>query len=194
MDSEEFRKKLLKIHRKRRISKVTNSNGTKEAWRWIKKNKWLNIGQPITEREFGLIVKAINLDIQDRLLKGEDVVLPKRMGRLEIRKGNPTIEIKDGKIVTNLPIDWKSTTELWYEDNEAYKNKKLVRFESFETFIIYYNKEFANYENKSFYKFMPTRTFKIRLKNEIINKGFDALLLKSKNEVYKYKSNNGQAH
>lgn len=183
MEYSDFRKKVLKAEEKHHF-KVTNSNGTKEAWRWIKKNKWLDIGQPITEREFGLIVKAINLSLQDKLLEGKDVVLPNRMGRLEIRKFRAKVDYKDGKVITTLPIDWKSTLKLWSEDEECHKLKTLIRYENSEIFEIYYNKEYANYNNKSFYKFIPTRTFKKRLKQKILNGGFDALLLNKNNELY----------
>lgn len=191
MGFQEFRKGILKAEEAKHKFKVTNSNGTKEAWRWIKKNKWLNIGQPITELQLGTIVKAINNTIQDQLMEGKDVPLPKRMGRLEIRKFKASIDYKDGKVVTNLPVDWKRTLDLWWEDEESKKAKTLVRFENLERFAIYYNKGYANYTNKSFYRFIPTRTFKKRLRNKIVNEGFDALILKKNNELYQYKAHNG---
>lgn len=184
MGLEEFRKRIIKATKKKVRFKVTNSNGTKEAWRWIKKNKWLNIGQPITELQLGTIIKAINNTLQDQLLEGKDVVFPNRMGRLEIRRYKSRLEYKDDKITTNLPIDWKRTTELWWEDEESRNNKTLVRFEGINRFKIYYNKVKAIYPNKSFYQFIPTRTIRKKLKNCINNKGFDALLLGKRNELY----------
>ena len=182
MSYDNFRKTVLKAEGKHNFE-VTNSNGTKEAWRWIKKNKWLNIGQPITERQFGLIVKAINSTLQDQLLQGKDVTFPYRMGRLEIRKYKTIIQIREGKVVARLPIDWERTLKLWYEDEESYKNKILVRQEAKEGFVIYYNRTKAVYTNKSFYQFIPLRKIKIRLKHKILSEGFDALLLKKKNEL-----------
>lgn len=184
MELEEFRKRILKVDKKKGKFKVTGSHGTKEAWRWIKKNKWLNIGQPITEAEFGKIIKAINNTLQDQLINGRDINLPNRMGRLEVRKYNAKIEYKDNKVVTTLPIDWKRTIELWQEDEECHKAKTLVRFEGIERFSIYYNKGKANYNNKSFYRFIPTRPLKKKLKDKISNGGYDALLLAKNNEIY----------
>ena len=44
-----------------------------------------------------------------------------------LRKGDVYIGIgNDGKLKTNLPIDWNKTLELWYEDEESYKNKTLI--------------------------------------------------------------------
>lgn len=184
MELGEFRKKVIKAEEEKRHFKITNSNGTKEAWRWIKKNKWLNIGQPITELELGTIVKAINLTLQDQLLNGKDIIFPNKMGRLEIRKFKAKVEYKDNKLVTNLPVDWKRTIELWWEDKESRELKTLVRYEANDRFAIYFNKEFANFINKSFYKFIPVRTLKRKLKDKIINGGFDALLLGKKHELY----------
>lgn len=176
MEYSDFRKKIVKAGSHK--FKVTNSNGTKEAWRWIKKNKWLNIGQPITEREFGLIIKTINQTLQDQLLEGKDIKLPHQMGRIEVRKFNGEVKFKDGKLHTTLPIDWERTLKLWYEDEECYKNRTLVRFEDREIFSIFYNRNMAKYNNKSFYQFIPTRTLKKRLKQKIDSGNFDALLLK----------------
>lgn len=184
MELSEFRKKVVKAEEKKHHFKVTNSNGTKEAWRWIKKNKWLNIGQPITELELGTIVKTINLALQDQLLNGKDILLPNRMGRIEIRKFKAKLEYKDGKVITNLPVDWKRTLDLWWEDEECHKAKTLIRYEDTERFAIYYNKGLANFNNKSFYRFIPTRTLKRKLKKQITNGKFDALILGKRNELY----------
>lgn len=190
MDYTQFRINVLNANKKHKF-KVTNSYGTKAAWRWIKKNKWLNIGQPITELQLGTIIKTINQTLQDQLIKGKDVLLPCRMGRLEIRRYEAKLECKDGKISTTLPIDWKRTLNLWWEDEEAYLTKKLIRHEDRKIFTIYFNKKAANFVNKSFYEFLPTRAFKKRLKEAINNNRLDALLLKKYNEVYKHTSNNG---
>ena len=182
MEDREIRKRVLKMNKRK--FKVTNSNGIKEAWRWIKKNKWLNIGCPISEKDFGIIVKAINLSLQDQLLDGKDILFLNRMGRVEVRRYKAKVELKDGRVVTNLPIDWKKTKELWAEDKEAEQNKTLIRYENPNVFSIYYNKSYANYANKGFYQFTPTRTLKKRLGDKILTGRFDALLLEKRNELY----------
>jgi len=62
------------------------------------------------------------------------------MGSLEIRKKPSRISIVDGKLVTNLPIDWDATLRLWYEDKESFDNKTFVRVENEEIYKVYYNK------------------------------------------------------
>lgn len=190
MEFEDFRKEALKACGKHYF-KISNSNGLRQSYRWIKKNKWLNIGQPLSEREFSTIVKTMNHALQDRVINGKDALLPCGMGKLELRKTNCTVEFRDGKIKTNLPIDWKRTLELWWQDEESKEKKKLVRREIKEIFNVYYNKQGATYRNKVFYKFIPHRAFKLRLKQEILDNNVDAFLLKRKNELYKCKADNG---
>jgi len=39
---------------------VLNSLGIYDAYKWIRKNKWLNIGQALTEHQFYTIIRSIN--------------------------------------------------------------------------------------------------------------------------------------
>ena len=183
MDYNDFRKLVIKAKGTHKF-KVTNSNGAKEAWRWIKKNKWLNIGCPITELQLGTIVKAINLTLQDQLLSGKDISFPNRMGGLELRKFKTSIKYKSNKIVTNLPVDWKTTLRLWWEDEESHRNKTLIRYENKDEFTIRFMRGSANFENKSFYEFISNRILKKRLKDKVINGEVDAPLLGKRHELY----------
>ena len=96
------------------------------------------------------------------------------MGTIEVRKYDASISIKDGKVRSNLPVDWDRTLKLWSEDEEAYKERTLIKVEEKEIFKVYYNRIKANYENKSFYEFLVNRDFKRRLKQKIKNYNFDA--------------------
>jgi hypothetical protein len=104
-------------------------------------------------------------------------VLPHRLGTIELRKYNAKISIRDGKLITNLPIDWDRTLKLWSEDEEAYKDRTLVKMEEKEIFKVFYNKKSANYNNKSFMQFEVNRDLKRRLKQKIKSKAIDAFKL-----------------
>ena len=170
---DEFRRRILKLN-KSRTHKVRNSNGVYSAYKWIRKNKWLNIGRPIKEHEFYTIIRQINNLLAENILSGEDIVLPHRLGTIELRKYDTRISIYNGKVVTNLPIDWDRTLKLWSEDEEAYKERTLIKMEEKEIFKVFYNKRTANYENKSFMQFEVNRDLKRRLKQRIRNKAVDA--------------------
>ena len=109
---------------------------------------------------------------------GNSITLPNRMGRLELRKYDSKVAFKEGKLVTNLPIDWDRTLKLWYEDKESYDNKTLVKMEEKEIFKVYYNKSTAEYNNKSFYQFNINREIKQRLKYNIRRGIIDAFKFK----------------
>lgn len=116
---DEFRRRILKVDGPRK-HKINNSFGVYDAYKFIRKNKWFDIGGPVSEHDFYSIIRTVNNQLADFLSKGHDVNLPCQMGRLEIRKYDAKITLQEGKIVTNLPIDWDKTLKLWSEDEEAY--------------------------------------------------------------------------
>ena len=161
-----------------RTHKVTNSLGSYDAYKYIRKNKQFNIGRPLTEHEFYQIIRRINNYLAEELINGNDVIFPNRMGKLELRKRNslPVID-KNGNLKVTYAIDWDNTLKLWYEDEEAFNNKTLVRLPERNIFRIKYNKNTANYNNKSFMEFQVNRNIKVRLKQKIKNNEIDAFNL-----------------
>ena len=100
------------------------------------------------------------------------------MGKLELRKRNslPVID-KNGSFKVTYAIDWDSTLKLWYDDEEAFNSKTLVKLPERNIFRVKYNKDSANYENKSFMEFQINRDIKTRLKQKIKNNEIDAFNL-----------------
>lgn len=173
---DDFRRSILKVDGPRK-HKVNNSNGVYQAYKYIRRNKWFDIGRPLTEHEFYTIVRQVNNYLADELLHGHDITLPHRLGRIELRKYDARITINDGVLKTNLPVDWDRTLKLWSEDEEAYKERTLVKMEEKEIFKVFYNRRNANYENKSFYEFEVNRDLKRRLKQKIKSGAIDAFKL-----------------
>lgn len=157
-----------------RVHKVNCSLGVYDAYKWIRKNSWLNIGRSLTEHEFYSIIRRVNNYLADSFLRGQDIKLPHRMGQLELRKYDVRFSIEDGKVKTNLPIDWDRTLKLWYEDEEAYKERTLVKVEEKEIYKVYYNKQLANYQNMVFYEFKVNRGLKKSIKQRIKEGKLDA--------------------
>lgn len=163
MNFNEFRKSTLKLNDKRH-HKIKNSIGVRDAYRWLQQNKWPGINQPVSEKEFYKIIRSVNTLITQEIIEGRDVKFPQRMGQLEVRKYTTYVKIDNGQIKTNRGIDWDKTLKLWYEDEEAKDNKILVKKEDFEQFTIFYNKSFANYNNKTLYQFKPNRALLLAVK------------------------------
>lgn len=173
---DEFRRQVLKVDGPR-VHKVNNSYGVYDAYKYIRKNKWFDIGQSLTEHQFYSIIRGINNLLAESLIQGNDIELPCRMGTIEVRKYDARVSIKDGKVRTNLPIDWDRTLKLWLEDEEAYQERTLIKMEEKEIFKVYYNRIKADYNNKSLYEFIVNRDLKKRLKQKIKNGNFDAFKL-----------------
>jgi nucleoid DNA-binding protein len=165
-------KTSIKRSNTKKEHKITASLGMREAFRYYTKKS-----KSLSEKDFRRVVRYINSILQESLALGEDINLPCRMGRLELRKFKTSVSFKDGKMITNLPIDWDETLNLWYEDKESFKEKRKVRMEVPEVFRVYYKKSTANYNNKSFFTFKVNRDLKQKLKTNIINKKVDAFLV-----------------
>jgi nucleoid DNA-binding protein len=168
---KDFKTSIKKANAKKE-HKVTASLGMREAFRYYTKKS-----KSLSEKDFRRVIRYINILLQESLASGEDINLPCRMGRLELRKFKTSVSFRNGKMVTNLPIDWNETLNLWYEDKESFKTKKKVRMEVPEVFRVYYKKSTANYNNKSFFTFKVNRDLKQKLKINIINKKVDAFLV-----------------
>lgn len=177
LELEDFLKEIKKVNQSR-VHKVNNSLGVYDAYKWIRKNKWLNIGRALTEHEFYSIIRKMNLALANKLLEGKEIQLPCRMGQLELRKYQGSFKIKDGKVKTNLPIDWNETLKLWYEDEDSHQKKTLVKMDQKEIYRIYYNKWSARYQNVSFYEFKANRDLKKQIEQRIKEGKLDAFKFK----------------
>lgn len=173
MEYNDFIKDIKKVN-KERHHKVTNSYGSKDAFQYYRKIKPQDPKYVLTDCEYLHIIRLINDHLRDFLIEGKDVVLPEKMGRLELRKHSNSIKFVDGKLQTNLPINWDATLKLWFNNPKCRERKQLVRQETQETFRVYYNKSRANYNNKSFYEFDVNRLIKLGLKKNINLNKIDA--------------------
>lgn len=175
-DYEEFRKSKLKVHGEKHF-KITGSLGVKDAYRWLRKNKWPGIERPLTESEFYSIIREVNNYLAAELAQGNEILLPQRMGLLEVRKVDTYVKFVDGKLRTNRGIDWKKTLQLWHQDKQAEEEKLLIRKENKENFTIFYNRITSNYINKTFYQFRPHRAVVLELAKNIEDGTVDAYKL-----------------
>lgn len=174
MDFEEF-KCITQKRRTHKKMKVTGSWGVYDSFKWLRKNGWLNIGRPLKEYEFYGIVRQVNKLLADEIAEGRTVEFPERMGKLELRKRETGAKFVNGKLKIDYPIDWEETLKLWYEDEEARKNKTLKRNDTKYIYRVKYNKFRANYENKAFYEFVLNRFIKRALKKNIDSGKTDTL-------------------
>lgn len=163
MTQEEFIAHAKNVKGPRKHS-IKNSIGTEDfVYTYIKNNKELPIEQ------IRSIIKLINLELQTHLCQGEEIKLPRQMGSLELRSVNAYVKFKNNRLKTNRPVDWHATLQLWYKYPEAKAKKQIVRTESKKIFQVFYNKGKAKYTNKIFFEFVPNRTLKQKIKENIQN-------------------------
>ena len=167
---KDFRRRVLKIN-ETRVHKITHSLGVKEAFLWSRKNKLYDT-KSVSECDYYKIVRTVNKLMAEELLNSRDVKLPQKMGILEVRKYPLYVKFVDGEIKTNRAVDWNATLVLWSEDEEAKESKTLVRSEDSERFVIFYNRNAANYPNKTLMRFRPHR----KLIVEINKRGKEGLI------------------
>lgn len=171
---EEYRDSVKKVKSSRK-HRVSNSLGVIDSYLYFRK-----LNKEVSQTDYRKIIRTVNLLLREKLSNGEDVHLPNKMGYLELRKYQPKVEIKEGKVITNLPIDWSETIKLWYNNPKAAERKVKVRIETPYVYRVIYKKSAANFINKSFYQFFINRELKKALKNNINENKVDAFTFKRK--------------
>lgn len=177
MEERSFAEFLAEVQKQRtpKPRKVTNCWGVYDAYKQARKNGWYDVGKAVSEHDFYSIVRQVNKLIAEEIANGNSVTFPSRMGKLELRKIPRGVSIVNGKLKVTFPPDWSETMKLWYEDEEARKNKTLVRDESPFGYKVKYEKFDATYENKMFYQFTLNRFIRRVLKENIKNGKIDSL-------------------
>jgi hypothetical protein len=140
---------------------------------------------------FGKVITEFNKGIGNLIIdEGLEYIIPKLGFELILRKEKRKPRIKDGKLLNNIPVDWKATNALWERDANAKENKLLVRYNNSHTsgfiFRVYFKKFNARIKFRSVYKFQVNRGLKRHI-TKLINtedRNLDAYLLyKNKKDV-----------
>lgn len=162
--------------RKKRVCKITNSWGTYDYYKYYRKNKPKDKRYVLTESQYFAIIRRVNQELGDELLKSTRIILPYKMGNLEIRKIDLTPRFGKNGIIKNRFVDWDSTLKLWYKDKEAHTDKILIYDESTEGFKFIYNKNQAVFVNKFYYQFRLNDMIRSKMFKNAKQGKFDAYL------------------
>jgi len=143
----EFIKNIKKVKSKR-IHKITHSLGVRDAMNHYRKNRPKESKFVLSPEEYYTIIRSINRLIGEQLLRGTAIKLPYRSGSFYIEKINrsPKLDI-NGKLVYRAPIDWDATLRLWYESEEDYKNKTILKTSDKVGYRFHYDKRGVVYAN-----------------------------------------------
>ena len=123
-------------------------------------------------------LKVVNLFMKfliSTLLETGEIVLPERLGRLEIGGKKIKVRVEEGKI-KGLAPDWIKTKELWNSNLEAREKKEIIYHFNEHTngvrYSVKWSKNRVLVENKTLYDFILTRTNKRNLSKLIKNNIF----------------------
>ena len=176
MSFEEYKNEVQKkVGKGKRKFKVTNSIGVYDIFKMMRKKGWYDLERPLRENEFYAVVRGVGKLLAEELAMGHDVTFPFKMGKLELRKSERGVSLVDGKLKVTYPIDWDETVRLWYADEEARKNKTLLRREEKNVYRVKYCKYDASYSNKVFYRFVLNTFIREKLRDNIRSGKVDSL-------------------
>lgn len=165
-DYQTFLNKLQK--RGSKPHKLSHCLGSRDAWKYIRKNKWKYLGgNPCDQSLYSKIISTVNKYLAEQLLEGHTVEFSCNMGSINVASVPSRVYMKEGELVNNYRTDWKKTLDLWYEDEEARNSHKTVKRIQKRIYLIKYNKEEARFHNMRFYSFRANRSLAKTLGREI---------------------------
>ena len=134
------------------------------------KRYFKEVENPLDSKTYISIANKYMEFLIKKVLEGEEVTLPARLGTLFIQGVKKNLKFnKDG--VPLLPPDWSKTKKLWDNNPEAKINKKLVYCLNEETdgvvYKLHWSKNRVPIENKLYYNFILTRANKRAIHNNI---------------------------
>lgn len=128
---------------------------------------------PQDVKKYILIANAYMQFLIDKVIEGEEITLPARLGTLSIIGNKRKLRFsEEGKPI--LPPNWAKTKKLWDNNPKAKEEKKMVYCTNEETGGVVYkflwSKNRVPIENKTLYALRMTRTNK-RAVNSAIKRG-----------------------
>ena len=153
---------------KKNSNKIKVHYGITDYYKYYKKNN----KDCVSSIKYNKIISDFNSEIIDNILNNNlEYYIPSLGFTITVRKAKRKPRIIDGKLYNTVPVDWKTTKELWNTDEEAKEKKIIVRFNNTHTsgyvFSIRLIKFGLSFKNKKHYKFKAARDFARSLSERI---------------------------
>jgi hypothetical protein len=166
---QEFKRRSRFPADRKKEYNIRNSWGVYDFYKYYRKTKPKDPKFIISDVQYYAIFRRVNELLVDSLVRTGELEFPYKMGKLIVFKKTLKSWIApNGERYTSSKVNWDKTLELWYNDEEAYRNKTLLYFEDDERLTIRYNKTKAEFKNKYYYEFKPSRDIDRRVKNESV--------------------------
>lgn len=142
-----------------------------------------NVESPKDNKTYIAVANGFMQFIMEQVIEGHEVVLPARLGSLEIRGRRGTIKINPETGLRSLPPDWVRTRALWNSNPQAKAERKIVYCLNEESsgliYKVHWSKRNILVENKRLYSLRIARTPK-RLISQSIKSGKEYLIVNNK--------------
>lgn len=148
---------------KDREFKITNSYKSIDYYRYYKDWSKGKPGKNLNLSQFSAILQALGKSLANEYLRTGQIEFPYKMGAIVLYKVSRVPYLDDGKLKITGPVNWDATLELWYNDEEAEREKILVRHEKKEVFKTKYSMYGASHKNKSYYDFKIVRALQKKI-------------------------------
>lgn len=164
-----------------RIHNNKSDYGMKDYYNFYKKE----YSSKLSRRRYNDIITDFNKEIRKLIIEESlHYYIPHIGMEMSIKKDKRKPRIVKGRLINNIPVDWKATNELWNKDEEARKKKLLVRYNNSHTsgyvYRVYLNKYKSKMRNKTYFKFRTNRIFQRLLSKRIKDpnkESYDTFLL-----------------
>lgn len=158
MEIKEFRNNILKLNSPKKHT-ITNSYGVHYFYK-VFRQMYPEI--TIEKGLFCKIVRDINKEIMECLFRNSRFSLPHRIGHFYIVEYDTYVRFENGKIKTNMPVDWNKTYEYWF-NNPNIEKKKVIRNEVKVMYRLCFLKKGCFYKNRKKVRFRFNRSIKKEL-------------------------------
>lgn len=128
---------------------------------------------PVEKKQFISITNGYMEFLIQKVLEGEEVTMPARLGTLFIQGVKKKLKFnRDG--IPMLPPNWAATKKLWDSNPDAKVTKKIVYCLNEETdgvvYKLHWSKNRVPIENKLYYNFILTRANKRAIHQNIVQR------------------------
>lgn len=141
----------------------------RDSYRYYKKTS----KNPIDIKTYIEMCNEYNKFLINKVLDGEEITLPSRMGTLSIVGKKQKITYDENGNVKGLAPDWVKTKKLWETNSKAKEKKQLVyhtnEHSSNIRYRFFWSKSRVLVTNKTLYSLLITRTNKRSVHNRIMN-------------------------
>ena len=132
-----------------------------------------SVKSPVSLKVYLKMAASYNKFLIKKVLDGEEVTLPSRLGTLSIKGRKQKIRFDENGKVQGLAPDWVKTKKLWDSNPELKAEKKLVYHTNAHTDSIRYkyfwSKNRILIENKTLYSLKLSRDNKRAVHSLIVN-------------------------